>query len=438
MAEAWTRAASRGGGRLTGAVSVLAFVALCNTVGTIVHLATGGHSQPSLLRVMIGSALSVALTAWAIIRLRARSYESSPDAAAPTTVDTVASARSSSDPWSRRVPPRLLRALRWGRWLLALGLAGAALVTIADQWNTLQAAFDRLGDPNWRWLKWAIYAEAISTVAYAWMFLLLLRSGGMRLRLRTIVALTLAGNALVVSLPGGVAWATAFSFAQLRRRGVPRGLAVAVPVLSSAISVGALLLLLVVGVDLAGGKGPAATFEPAALAVTAALGAALVAAGVLARTGKLPAVGAGRLAAAGVRISRRLVAAGFVPALANWVFDCGCLACSILAVSGHVPWEGVLVAYGVGQIAANLPITPGGIGVVEGAMSVLLISYGMHSSTALAAVLLYRIVSFWSLVPVGWMLVGLLARRRGTPALVAAPAPARPAAGPLSTRSVAA
>jgi uncharacterized membrane protein YbhN (UPF0104 family) len=424
----------RGGARLTGAVSVLAFVSLCNTAGTLVHLATGGQHQPPVLRVALLSALSAALTAFALIRVRAGRSESAPANVRPATEDAGPPSPPAVGAWSERIPAWLLTALRRGRWVLALGLAGAAVLTIVDQWSTLQAAFAQLGDPNWRWLKWAVYAEAISTVAYAWMFLLLLRSGGVRLRLPTIVALTLAGNALVVSLPAGVAWATAFSVGQLRRRGVPHGLALAVPILSSALSIGALLLVLVIGVDFAGGKGPAATFQPEALAVTAGLGVVLLAAVALTRTGRLPALTGRRLATVGVRISRRLVAAGFVPALLNWLFDCGCLALSILAVSGHVPWQGVLVAYAVGQIGANLPITPGGIGVVEGTMSMLLVAYGMHSATALAAVLLYRIISFWSLVPLGWVLVGALARRRGATAILASSASAGSPAGPLRAR----
>jgi uncharacterized membrane protein YbhN (UPF0104 family) len=424
VGEPSTTAAGRGGGRLTAAVSVLALVSVCNALWAALQLAVGGQHQPTTLVLAAWSTLGAAFTAWALIRLRARRSESAAVPARPPPVEDEAPPVFAIGAWSERLPAWLIRAVRVGRWVLALGLTAAAAITIVDQWSTLQAAVDRLSDPNWHWLKWAIYAEAISTVAYAWMFLLLLRSGGVRLRLGTSVALTLAGNALVVTLPAGLAWATAFSFGQLRRRGVPRGLALGIPVLSTFVSIGALLALLVVGVDLAGAKGPAASFQPAALAVTAGLGVALLAAVVLTRTGKLPALRE-RLAGASVGISRRLVAAGFAPALLNWVFDCGCLACSILAVSGHVPWQGVLVAYAVGQIGANLPITPGGIGVVEGTMSVLLVAYGMHSATALAAVLLYRIISFWSLVPLGWVLVGALTRRRRTAAIVPAPAPAR-------------
>jgi uncharacterized membrane protein YbhN (UPF0104 family) len=65
------------------------------------------------------------------------------------------------------------------------------------------------------------------------------------------------------------------------------------------------------------------------------------------------------------------------------------LVFSILAVGGHLPWQGVLAAYGVTQLAAALPITPGGIGVVEGTLSMLLIAYHMPAATAVAAVILY-------------------------------------------------
>ena len=88
-------------------------------------------------------------------------------------------------------------------------------------------------------------------------------------------------------------------------------------------------------------------------------------------------------------------------ALVNWLGAWACLVACIIAVHGRVPWRGVLVAYAVGQVAASLPITPGGLGVVEGSITGLLVAYDMPTKTALAGVLLFRVVSFWALVPVG-------------------------------------
>jgi uncharacterized protein (TIRG00374 family) len=95
--------------------------------------------------------------------------------------------------------------------------------------------------------------------------------------------------------------------------------------------------------------------------------------------------------------------------LGIWAGDCGCLALSFLAVGAGVPWRGLLLAYGAGQLAAILPITPGGLGVVEGSLTVALVAFGGAHYSTVAAVLLYRLMSFWLIVPVGWASWGALA-----------------------------
>ena len=108
--------------------------------------------------------------------------------------------------------------------------------------------------------------------------------------------------------------------------------------------------------------------------------------------------------------ARGWTATGALAAL-NWLVDCACLVTCVWAISGAVPWCGVLVAYGLAQVAASSPVVPGGLGVVEGSLSFLLIAYGMSAESALAGVFLYRIVSFWSVVPVGWGIWGCLTLR---------------------------
>jgi uncharacterized protein (TIRG00374 family) len=68
-----------------------------------------------------------------------------------------------------------------------------------------------------------------------------------------------------------------------------------------------------------------------------------------------------------------------------------------------------LLAYGAGQLAANLPVTPGGLGVVEGSITIALSYFGGSTPAAVAAVLLYRLVSFWLELPIGWGTWGLMA-----------------------------
>jgi len=94
---------------------------------------------------------------------------------------------------------------------------------------------------------------------------------------------------------------------------------------------------------------------------------------------------------------------------ANWLFDCACFALMFPAVHAPIPWKGLLLAYGAVQLAAALPITPGGLGAVEGSITIALVAFGGAQTTTVDAVLVYRLVSFWLVLVVGWCLLGELA-----------------------------
>jgi len=99
----------------------------------------------------------------------------------------------------------------------------------------------------------------------------------------------------------------------------------------------------------------------------------------------------------------------------NWLLDCACFAMMFVAIDAPIPWSGLLLAYGAGQLAATLPITPGGLGVVEGSITVALVAFGGAEASTAYAVLLYRVISFWMILAVGWLFIGQLALqvRRG-------------------------
>jgi putative heme transporter len=410
--------------RLIGFASVLAFVALTNLVVTLVrHVSTGDGDMP-WARVLIELVIAGACVVWVTSRPRERLE--------PTVEAALAHDHGSAEP---RVPRKWMRI---ARLVLVPALIAATTVSIADQWGTIEGAIGRLAHLDWHWVRLAIFAEALSVVAFAVVGRRLLRAGGHEVRLRTMIGLGLSTNAIASSVPGGAAWAATFSFEQFRRRGVGRGLAawiVAMTVVTCGIALGVLLL---VGVAIAGNHGPAAQFRPVEIALVVAVAATaafiVVRRERLANTRVIQRFAKVTRPLREIRVTPRVVATVLVAGLCNWLADCGCFVAAILAVSGHVPWAGLLVVYGVGQIAANLPITPGGVGVTEGAISVLLIAYGMHTETAVAAVLVYRIISFWLAVPLGWATAaGMLALQRRRRAQLPAWAVNRAAASAMTS-----
>ncbi|HUB71040.1 MAG TPA: YbhN family protein [Acidimicrobiales bacterium] len=88
-------------------------------------------------------------------------------------------------------------------------------------------------------------------------------------------------------------------------------------------------------------------------------------------------------------------------ASANWLFDAGSL---FLFVGAFGKWEdpaALLVAYGLANIAGAIPITPGGLGVIEGTLSSILVAFGTPRSIAIWGVLGWRLVNFWLPIPIG-------------------------------------
>ncbi|OJX97290.1 MAG: hypothetical protein BGO96_04925 [Micrococcales bacterium 73-15] len=70
----------------------------------------------------------------------------------------------------------------------------------------------------------------------------------------------------------------------------------------------------------------------------------------------------------------------------------------------------VLVSLTAGSLASAAP-TPGGIGAVEAVLTAALVAIGMSTSAALAAVLLYRLVTFWLPIPPGFVSFRVLTKR---------------------------
>jgi len=88
-------------------------------------------------------------------------------------------------------------------------------------------------------------------------------------------------------------------------------------------------------------------------------------------------------------------------AAANWLLDAASLWVFVAAFSHFIPPVDLLIAYGLANILAAVPITPGGLGVVEFVLITMLAGFGLTSGQALSGVLAYRAVNFWLPIPFG-------------------------------------
>jgi glycosyltransferase 2 family protein len=78
-----------------------------------------------------------------------------------------------------------------------------------------------------------------------------------------------------------------------------------------------------------------------------------------------------------------------------------CLWFSVLAVHGSLGLIPVLLVFTFGLAVGTITPTPGGIGGIEAGLLAGLVAYHLDASVALAAVLLYRLVSFWLMLALG-------------------------------------
>ena len=88
-------------------------------------------------------------------------------------------------------------------------------------------------------------------------------------------------------------------------------------------------------------------------------------------------------------------------ATANWLLDAASLWVFLLAFGAPISPIDVLVAYGLANILAVIPVTPSGLGVIELTIIAVLKGFGVPGGVAAAGVLSWRLVNFWLPIPFG-------------------------------------
>ena len=238
-----------------------------------------------------------------------------------------------------------------------------------------------------------------------------------------LLRVNLAGLAISHVVPGGTAPAGALSYRIFSELGVPKetsAFGLAVQGSGSAVVLNMIFwLALVVSIPLRGFN-PAYGF--AALAGVFLLAAffgtiLLITRGqrqaanwLQAIARRIPAVDPAKISALLAKVAgritmlvnnRRNLWAAFTWAALNWLLDAACLWVFVWSFGTTMSPIDLLVAYGLANILAAIPITAGGLGIIEGVLIATLVPFGVPHGQAILAVLAYRLVNFWIPIPIG-------------------------------------
>ncbi|MBW4030848.1 MAG: flippase-like domain-containing protein [Acidobacteria bacterium] len=253
----------------------------------------------------------------------------------------------------------------------------------------------------------------------------------------SILRVNLAGLAIGHVVPGGAAPSGALAYRIFSELGVPRdtsAFGLAAQGAGSAVVLNILFwIALVISIPLNGinpGYGFAAlagVFLLMAFFGTVFLitrGQKHADAWLRAAARHLPAINPDKVSALLVKVagrinllinSRRTLWTAFTWASLNWLLDAACLWVFLWSFGSVVSPVNLLVAYGLANVLAAIPVTPAGLGVVEGVLIPTLVGFNVPHSQAILAVLAYRLVNFWVPIPIGGAAYASLQFRRTSP-----------------------
>ena len=327
------------------------------------------------------------------------------------------------------------------RRIFAIVLTGLVLYGVAPAVLEVLGAFDDLNEIRWEWWIVVVVTQAAGLACF-WEV--------QRIALHTrewfgVVTSNLAAGALGRVVPGGAAAAAALQFQMLRRSdvGTSRGTTAAGLTAGSLLLVATLAVLPVLAIPavIGGAKVPrtlqtASLFGLAVFAALFALGAVLMRSDVaVVRIGRAAAWVVAKLRRSGPpgrEIPARLLAQrnqvrqamgerwplALAAAAGRWLFDFLTLLAALEAVGARPRFSLALIAYCAAQLLAQIPLTPGGLGVVEAGMTGTLALIGVPAGAAALATLAYRLGSYWLQLPAG-LVAWLVYRSRLGPVLPA-------------------
>jgi uncharacterized protein (TIRG00374 family) len=300
--------------------------------------------------------------------------------------------------------------------IAVVAVSGLAIYLVLPRLTEVFASLPRLSTLNWIWFVAAVAAEMAH---FGCDFAL------QRLALRTrgwfaVITAQLAGNAITNILPAGDAAGAAVQFRMLNASGIATDTAVGGLTAFSLLGIGGLLALpiftlpaILFGAPVRSGLADAAYIGIGGFVLFAVLGVF-----VLATDRPLAWLGRAAQRARNAVARRRRPLEGLDLRLVRerdiirsvlgrkWRdavllsagrlgFDYLCLLAALRATGSHPRPSLVLLAYAVSGVIGLVPITPGGLGIIEATLSALLVLSGVSVGHAVLATLTYRVAAYW-------------------------------------------
>jgi uncharacterized protein (TIRG00374 family) len=309
-----------------------------------------------------------------------------------------------------------------------LAITGLGLYLVAPSLIAILSSTPRIREIEPIWLGIMVALQVASFACVWW-----LQKVAMHTRDWYAVATSqLAGNAFGRIVPGGAAAAGALQYRMLLQAGLEVGAAAAGLAAAAVLTFVALLAMLLFCVPALLGTQP--VDRGLARAAWAGLGlfVVLAGAGVLLMSRDGPLLLVARVVAKLARRNREAVedrllsernrlldALGegwwqaVLASVGKWAFDYATLLAALTAVGANPTPSLILLAYCIGQLLGQIPITPGGLGFVEAGLTATLALAGVPGGAAVLATLAYRLVSYWLPLPVGLVATVLHRRRYG-------------------------
>lgn len=302
--------------------------------------------------------------------------------------------------------------------IVAIGvIAREHLHFIGDGWRELEHA-------NNKWISLAVLALALSMVAQAEVMVILMRSAGVQVKRLSANMLGLAANAWSATFPGGPALSAAMIFREQMKWGATPVIASWYMVLSGVLASGGMAILAIGSIFFLG-----LTVKPLtlALSVVGVIALAIATNWVATHPRQVEnwllrqvrrfnrwqrkpedrfteaILGLGQQLSA-VKLPLPRLSAAITASLLNWIFEILCLMACIFAIGAEPPVAGVILSFLTAKVAGQAQVTPGGLGMVDLALTSALVSFGaMPSVQAFASVIVFRMLSFIGLALVGWI-----------------------------------